>query len=166
MICPRTGRELKTIMVGKVALEVSPGCAGVFFDNRELQYFDEAQESNGAILAEHLSQFHVPTVDTKKRINCPKCVNVVMMRRYSSPQKVLEIDECPQCGGIWLDAGELITLRANYLTEAQREGFRKELIAQIERDPEVAADRQKYDATIGTIQRATGIIWSVFGVRR
>jgi hypothetical protein len=34
-----------------------------------------------------------------------------MMRHFYSPLKKVMVDECPNCGGFWLDAGELAGLR-------------------------------------------------------
>jgi Zn-finger nucleic acid-binding protein len=43
-----------------------------------------------------------------------------MMRRYFSSTSKIEIDVCPQSGGIWLDAGELKKIREAYRDEKQR----------------------------------------------
>ena len=37
-------------------------------------------------------------------MNCPTCLNVPLRRAH---RKGVEIDFCPQCRGVWLDAGEL-----------------------------------------------------------
>jgi Zn-finger nucleic acid-binding protein len=34
-----------------------------------------------------------------------------MLRRWFSRKREVEIDECPACGGHWLDAGELAKIR-------------------------------------------------------
>ena len=31
------------------------------------------------------------------------------------------MDECPECGGYWLDPGELATIRTEHVSEAERE---------------------------------------------
>ena len=43
-----------------------------------------------------------------------------MARRHWSVRYEVEIDECPTCGGIWLDAGELAAIRALFATEEER----------------------------------------------
>jgi Zn-finger nucleic acid-binding protein len=35
---------------------------------------------------------------------CPRCENVGLLIAYKNS---VEIDYCPECGGIWLDQGEL-----------------------------------------------------------
>ena len=37
---------------------------------------------------------------------CPRCPDLVLERKWFSETKQVEIDQCPKCGGIWLDAGE------------------------------------------------------------
>ena len=33
------------------------------------------------------------------------------MRHFFSPKRRVEVDECPNCGGYWLDAGELAAIQ-------------------------------------------------------
>ena len=42
-----------------------------------------------------------------------------MLRHFSSVKRHVIVDECPQCAGIWLDAGELASLRTEFRTEAE-----------------------------------------------
>ena len=37
-------------------------------------------------------------------------------------KREIEVDECPACGGFWLDAGELRQIREQYETDAERSG--------------------------------------------
>ena len=37
---------------------------------------------------------------------CPRCPEQVLDCKWFSDLKRVEIDQCPKCGGIWLDAGE------------------------------------------------------------
>jgi Zn-finger nucleic acid-binding protein len=111
MKCPRTGTPLKTLKVGGIAIEISEACGGLFFDNLELDKFNNSDEIRGSALAKHVKQFNRKLPNEKDRIKCPKCKDIVMMRRYYSPLKVVEIDECPGCASIWLDPGELEQLQ-------------------------------------------------------
>jgi len=45
------------------------------------------------------------------RLRCPRHPETVMIRRAFSRTIPVQIDECPQCGGHWLDAGELAQIR-------------------------------------------------------
>ncbi|MBX2975783.1 MAG: zf-TFIIB domain-containing protein [Ignavibacteriaceae bacterium] len=37
-------------------------------------------------------------------MNCPRCEGVGLLISY---KESIEIDYCPECGGIWLDKGEV-----------------------------------------------------------
>lgn len=40
-------------------------------------------------------------------MKCPKCLNEQLVIHY---KKGVEIDVCANCGGVWLDRGELLTI--------------------------------------------------------
>ena len=121
MKCPRTGTDLTLVKVGGIAVDISEACGGVFFDNHELEDFDEKSEKRGEVLVEHIKKFTPPMLDLTKRIKCPKCTDVVMARHFYSSKKKVEIDECPRCGGIWFDFGELEKLRELFPAKKDRE---------------------------------------------
>jgi hypothetical protein len=113
------------------------GCGGAWFDNFELRKFDEPHEAEGARLL-NLKRDDAVTIDRSKQRPCPKCEDVIMLRHFLSVKEEVEVDECPSCGGIWLDFGELARLRSQYKTDEERrkaadeyfnEVFGKELVA-------------------------------------
>jgi Zn-finger nucleic acid-binding protein len=53
-----------------------------------------------------------------------------MMRHFSSVKRKVTIDECPDCGGIWLDAGELGAIRDEFASEADRHNAAQECFSQ------------------------------------
>ena len=59
-------------------------------------------------------------IDYNKKRNCPKCNNILMMRHFYSVKRQVEIDECPGCGGLWLDVGELAKIRSLFKTGNDR----------------------------------------------
>lgn len=48
-----------------------------------------------------------PAVKTAAKRPCPRCPGIHMSRHFFSVKRQVEIDDCPSCGGVWLDAGEL-----------------------------------------------------------
>lgn len=44
----------------------------------------KSMKYGGEVLVEHLLRFEAHILDADKRINCPKCESVVMMRRFYS----------------------------------------------------------------------------------
>jgi len=106
--------------VGDVTVDVCRGgCGGIWFDSFEFKKFDEPNESAGEELLD-VEQDASIVVDHTKRLKCPKCDDIVMMRHFFSVKKEVEVDECPGCGGFWLDAGELRKIRSMFNTEEER----------------------------------------------
>lgn len=120
MKCPACGNMLQEVTVGDVTVDVCKGgCGGIWFDQFELKNFDEPHEFAGQALLD-VERDEGITVDHTKRLKCPKCDDVVMMRHLFSVKKEVEVDECPGCGGFWLDAGELGRIRKLFNTEEER----------------------------------------------
>lgn len=96
------------------------GCGGMWFDRFELDKVDEPDEVGTDTL---LDIDRDPNVDIDHDADrpCPQCTDVVMMKRFFSVSRNVEVDECGGCAGIWLDAGELENLRQLYDSEEKRE---------------------------------------------
>jgi len=158
MKCPRTGSLLKRVKLGKIEIEISEECAGIFFDQFELERFDEKHEIEGEVLIKHLSKFKPIVLKNDSRINCPKCENVVMMRRFYSPKHIVEIDECPGCAGIWLDAGELDLIRKHFSTESERLAMCEQLTKEVDLHPEVLKHQKEYDEKMSKLETLSKIL--------
>lgn len=156
MKCPRTGADMKEVEIHKIKVDVSEGCGGVWFDNFEFQKFDEAHESAGDTLTDLMASFSKEPMDPSKRLNCPRCPDTVLMRHFESPLRKIQIDKCPSCGGIWLDAGELAHYRKLFPAEQDR---RKAGEAFIEKTimPMLEVDAQKGKAGLEKARRIAGM---------
>jgi len=119
MLCPRTNTPLESILVDGITVYTS-SLGGVFFDNSQIFKFSSPELKHGQVLLKYLSNYAEGESEVAMRVNCPKCPSIVMMRRYFSPLKAVEIDECPSCAGIWLDSGELSKIHENHLTPKER----------------------------------------------
>lgn len=120
MKCPACDHSLTEKTIAGIQLDICEGgCGGIWFDNYELKKFDEQHEQAGAELLE-IDVDRSLTVDHSKRRNCPHCADTVLMRHFYSVNRSVEVDECPSCGGYWLDNGELKNIRAQYGTEGER----------------------------------------------
>ncbi len=111
LACPRCAAPLAHLRVGGVDTDVCEGCAGLWLDRLEIRRFDDPSDPYGDALVAHLSQFPAALVDPSARLRCPRHPDVVMLRRPFSGSVDVAIDECPQCGGLWLDANELGEVR-------------------------------------------------------
>ena len=112
---------MSTRTAGDVTVDVCDGgCGGIWFDHWELQKLDEQSESAGQSLLDVRRDPGV-VVDPAERYHCPKCADdVVLMRHFWSVKRAVTIDECPECGGIFLDAGELASVRSEFVSESDR----------------------------------------------
>ncbi len=105
---------------GGVKVDVCDGgCGGIWFDRLELKKFDEAKESAGEKLLEVEKSGNI-SIDSNAKKPCPKCSGVTMIRHFFSVKREVEIDDCPQCGGVWLDAGELGRIRQMFQNDEER----------------------------------------------
>ena len=119
MKCPACPNTLQEMTAGDVQVDICKnGCGGIWF------------ESEGEALLE-IERDKNLVIDRTKRLNCPKCDNIVMMRHFFSIKKEVQVDECPGCGGFWLDAGELGKIRSLFETEQERHDAAEQYFAEI-----------------------------------
>jgi Zn-finger nucleic acid-binding protein len=152
MKCPACGNALTSITAGGITVNACKGgCGGMWFDRFELSKVDEPSQSAGEVLL-HIDRNPAVKLDSTKRLSCPKC-SIPMMRHFWSVKKSVLIDECPECGGTWLDAGELAAIRTEFATPADRtkaaeayfnEVFGKQLTQLRMKDDENAERAQKF----------------------
>lgn len=161
MKCPRTGKELKPVKINNIEVDLSTGCGGVWFDNFELQKFDEIHEVAGTMLIKHMANYHKPLTDESARLNCPKDTDVVMMRRFYSPKHQIEIDECPQCGGIWLDAEELSGIRDLFPTQKDLKIEGQQFVKNIMNSPEVKTLEKESLELPKKLNNISNVLWSI-----
>jgi Zn-finger nucleic acid-binding protein len=111
MKCPACFSELTQLQVGKLQIDAcQDGCGGVWFDAFELSKVDEQDEP-----AEPLLQIRTAlevVVDPSRKRECPRCPGVKLYRHFFSAKRSVQVDQCPNCAGYWLDAGELALIRA------------------------------------------------------
>jgi len=78
------------------------GCGGIWFDATEL----ERVSARAATTLHTIWNVPVGNVNQTEPRLCPRCPDQVLDRKWFSDLKKVEIDQCPKCNGIWLDAGE------------------------------------------------------------
>ncbi|HOX04376.1 MAG TPA: zf-TFIIB domain-containing protein [Candidatus Paceibacterota bacterium] len=131
MICPACGNTLSPWNAGSVVVDVCQGgCGGIWFDLFEMRKVDEQEEREGRTLL-HIVANPAIRVDARRKRPCPRCDGVYMMRRFFSRKKHVEIDECGNCGGIWLDPGELEKIRRECRPASGRDRDAEESIVRV-----------------------------------
>lgn len=120
MKCPACGEDLSPVSIGDVSVDACvDSCGGVWFDSFELDKLDEPSEAAGValLMTPHSSGI---AVDYSRTRDCPRCDSTPMMRHFMSPKREVVVDECPACGGFWLDVGELRAIRDQFDSEEER----------------------------------------------
>ena len=108
--CPACGKKMKKVFLQNANINVDvclDGCGGIFFDNKELEKFNEKSKDADEIFALYKSANFSKT-DTSAIRTCPVC-DTKMVKMGSNG--VVEIDICNVCGGTFLDYGELEKIR-------------------------------------------------------
>jgi Zn-finger nucleic acid-binding protein len=103
MKCPACKSPLREKGAGGMTLDVCyGGCGGIWFDAAELE-----RVSARAAATLH-TIWNVPVIQMKltEPRPCPRCPEQILERKWFSDSQKVEIDQCPKCGGVWLDAGE------------------------------------------------------------
>ena len=120
MKCPACSKELQTVAAGDVDVDICVGgCGGVWFDDGELDKFDEDSEIAAEVILKARPGNSKPP-DGKQLRKCPRCPDQVIVRQFFDPKNQVEINQCWECSGIWLDCGELATIRAQFKTATDR----------------------------------------------
>jgi Zn-finger nucleic acid-binding protein len=148
--CPACNLALTQITSAGVTVDACDGgCGGLWFDHYEFKKFDEPFEAGEELL--RVRRDPSTTTDATKRYTCPHCTDgVVMMRHFVSVEHAITIDECPECGGVWLDAGELARVRTEFPSEAARHAAADSYFAEVV-DPLLAAEHAN---TLEDLRRA------------
>src|SRR2546425_4366458 len=129
MKCPACFNELKSLQVGNLVVDACQGgCGGIWFDAFELQRVDEEQEEAGERLVNIQCDERIRVDPTRKR-ECPRCEGIKLQRHFFSAKRRVEVDQCPNCGGYWLDAGELAQIRAERSETAKTQAAQKSTIS-------------------------------------
>ena len=124
MKCPACAAPLTALNVEGLTVDACrTGCGGIWFDNFELARVDQAHEQLGEALA--AMEFNPTAVVLQQKRPCPKCPGIKLLQHKFSPAKPVIVDECPNCGGIWLDGGELAEIRRPATTVDRKEAAQK-----------------------------------------
>ena len=121
IVCPACQKVMKEIYLSDadVTLDIClDGCGGIYFDNREYKKVDEQHENIDEILEAIKDKEFITVDDTKERI-CPVC-GAKMVKNHASTKHEIWVDDCYNCGGKFLDNGELQKIRAQYNSDAER----------------------------------------------
>ena len=111
MKCPACFNSLTEIRIEGIAIDVCQGgCGGAWFDAFELQRLEKFAGNSNAMIGT-ISRNPSIKVDATRKRDCPRCEAIKLQRHFFSSRRRVEVDQCPNCGGYWLDSGELESIR-------------------------------------------------------
>lgn len=103
--CPRDKVTMRQKVVGGAHLDECAKCKGQFFDSGEMfsafgikadpSYWDRP-ETGGSVKPSTLA--------------CSRCGSIMLGQDVAYEGTHVEIDRCGNCGGVWLDKGEIDTI--------------------------------------------------------
>ena len=141
MKCPVCGKEMVTENFGVNVNVCENGCKGIWFDQAELAMLDEKNEGLGAALEAAL-RYPRHNDGQRGQIKCPKCGIPMHTHKYKRDKEV-NVDECYNCGGFFLDSGELTDIRNNYMSDAEVTAYVDKMISSV---PGYSEEMKKLDA--------------------
>ena len=141
MKCPVCNNEMLQENFG-IAVEVCEnGCKGMWFDQGQLGMLDQKNEGLGTAL-EHALRYPRSNDGQRGPIDCPKCSIRMHAHRYKRDKEV-NVDECYNCGGFFLDSGELTEIRNHYMSDAEVNAYAETLVNSV---PEYVQATKNLDA--------------------
>lgn len=104
---------------GKISYDVCEKCGSLWLDKGELDKM--AFDVEGSI--EYSSKESAQTKEGQKK--CPRCEEIDLTNVYFLGYSDILLDYCPNCGGFWLDGGEisLINKKLEEITDVKGKGF-------------------------------------------
>src|SRR5262245_28765633 len=103
MKCPHCPVELLRTVHREVEFDRCARCGGLWFDRNEIAKFNHF-DSDFPLRPEQ------PVFGEVTSLLCPRCV-VPLSRSEYKPGGLLQVERCDRCKGVWLDGGELETIR-------------------------------------------------------
>ncbi len=120
LICPACGKDMEKVKMHDEGLFLDVclnGCGGIYFDNRELEKFDEKTENIDDLTAAYKGRTF-ETAEDRDRV-CPSCGNN-FVKHFVGVEMDVKIDDCYSCGGKFFDFCELEKMREQYNSTKER----------------------------------------------
>lgn len=109
--CPRCDGQLQDMnfndfnqgyLSSELRVDKCESCGGIWFDKGELEQVD------GIVDVALIEIRKIPgSGDQYEPLLCPKCKASAMDKIQNTRDRNVVMDVCPNCKGVWLDAGEL-----------------------------------------------------------
>lgn len=158
---PATGLPMKSIVVLGVTIDVCPQTGGIWFDEGELQLIKGASVRAFVDLEKIAVPEATPAPQAATARQCPNDQTPLRTYRYLFNSNVF-LDECPKCGGIWIDDGELQSM---HLVLAEQSAYPTEIPKEVVAQMELARFESEHLDRMALIKGVTGAL-TILGKRR
>jgi Zn-finger nucleic acid-binding protein len=144
-ICPDCKIELTRRDFDGLVLDTCSKCAGVYFDEGELTELRRRGEQALTALDEQVQPSELQHERHEECLRvCPGCGNGMHQFRYLYSSPVL-LDSCEDCGGVWIDNGELKAMQEYLQLELGSQRVAREVAAGPQNDrARIAARAARY----------------------
>ncbi|HUW57713.1 MAG TPA: zf-TFIIB domain-containing protein [Planctomycetota bacterium] len=142
MNCPKCRKPMQAASAEDIEVDQCPQCRGTWFDRDELRKAKDVSEPDlnwmDFEIWEHKDRFRL----SAKARPCPKCDVDMVAIGYDDTQ--VEIDYCPKCEGVWLDAGEFEKIIGALNEEANTKSLSGYIVASLEEAAEVITGPESF----------------------
>jgi len=157
MQCPVCKNEMIEEDFEGVQVDVCrTGCRGLWFDWMELRRLDENNEGMSAALEEALNSPRISD-EGRGKIDCPKCGIPMYSHRFKKSKEV-NVDECVNCGGFFLDSGELRVVRETHMSDEEHQEYLERLAKDVPGYEEEMADAERKKLRKDAIGKFAGLM--------
>jgi Zn-finger nucleic acid-binding protein len=124
LTCPKCQGRLDSILYQGIEVDRCCQCAGIWFDDTEVEALKGLKGSETIDLGDSTTPSHDDTQN--EAILCPRC-QMPMNRLLDMDKYPIWYEQCPQCYGIWLDAGEFNQFKQNFSPQGWLSRLKKRL---------------------------------------
>lgn len=100
MYCPVCNKSMIILEYEQIEIDYCPQCGGCWLDQGELELILDMKNETF-----DLSKFQS---SPRGKRRCPRCLKKLHVDTF--PDTDIEVDICPNDGGVWLDQGELLAI--------------------------------------------------------
>ncbi|MEQ8973125.1 MAG: zf-TFIIB domain-containing protein [Coleofasciculus sp. C1-SOL-03] len=110
-VCPKCGANLESITHGGIEVDRCCNCKGIWFDSLEAEKLKRIKDSEHLDIGDPETGHQFDQIDDD--VSCPRC-GATMFRMIDLDRYSIWYEKCPQCHGVWLDAGEFKKFKQNF----------------------------------------------------
>ncbi|MDJ0599668.1 MAG: zf-TFIIB domain-containing protein [Crocosphaera sp.] len=109
--CPKCQGKLEPVMYEDIEVDRCCQCNGIWFDFSEAENLKKLRGSENIDIGKLDQENQKEVLDTP--IPCPRC-DISMIKMFDLDKHPIWYETCPQCQGIWFDAGEFKKFKDNF----------------------------------------------------